>query len=1328
MVVGEDFWLRIPMNNESAGRHLCMDDVEVIHAWLESGYGGCWTLPLETDGEQLEGVAVKVPGSRLGLGTYAVVMAGKFVNGGHFRTKRQLFIRLVDREEQADAKPTMFNEEKAYWAGPAVLSGMLSRDGLNTYELAVLHGYDGTLEQFLAQAGIELQDFMVTKAKLSREVQTQLDKGEEKGITPMGAYSSIVKYRVNDMVYDATTNSSYISLFSENRGHAVTDTNWWKKTFDGNYVLDAIMTAAQQTLNEAKAATEQATADAIAATEDATSATEEAIAAKNAANAVAAQKVAQAQIGYYECNSLATDATKVTTSGTVGTDSYVITENGGQMKIRMNKANSVDSNVKLQIGNTTALPLYYNGLPASSSNTWEENEVISVYYDGTCYQASNAQGGSNKKIDAYLYGDTKILSVGKLYKEGEKVSTVDKQLLVLTKDIKVLNLTDEIEAGDLRVYNNKTYLASEDVSPYSNATPYSDGDYALGRPSKMLITVDTSDMSVSEATTISVSVGGTTSSIDVNPGDTAQAIAGKIVAALTYITDWTISYNSEGVVTLKCKTGGANTLAFSYSDTGSTGIVVTSSATTGANTVSVYTADGDTWTAATLANYVISTVWGDRGSDNYLSIAELQEAATAQNSITKELDSIKSTIDAMVSPKKRVDVILRTTTSGESSGSNIEKAQLETSGVSITGPLLPADMEFDEDVIITAYGTRDYGSVTIYDENLTQLYKKKGTSPSYIGTKDTHWTPEQFKALVNNYPTAKYIRFKWSENRENNIVGHYYTADKGDSIVGGARQTRNILGSISNSSNIFWNTYKPSGLNKIDTIRVKCYTGTTRIYKVAVNDSTAAVTLLDTITCSSTRNGDVFEVETNLTLAENEYIGINCSGKTPVTSITGGSVYFCPINGGAISGTYKTNYEAAVQYIQHEGVGIAKFEGDIEKLQEDVTDINTDLATLQDDVNELKKGAKTATNVLFKHSFSNGSCSSLSGTQNISNGALTVGESHTLDKYYAIEERTIKYWCKFEANTVALFGFDSDGGTLANKGFTIDIPNMKIKYNPYNNNNNPTLEHMDTTHEYVVCITKNYIHPSITLIDLKDGNIETHTWTKFGSGGTGAGADPDTTGDHVGSQHDKPMFSLGSGSAWKLKRIEVETARCDYTLIMYGDSITEPEDYWPNKYFENAWTQLIIKEVERRGGKAVSSGRSSTKITELNTRIRLELPYVKAKYVMITIGTNGGNTVDNLTNLVNYIKNQGAIPILNHIPCNESNTQVSNNAIIDTVRANTGVNGCDFDLCTSIDGDGAVVDKNKMWNESNTTWHHPNVAGSLAMFAQTLIDVPEIYG
>lgn len=416
MVVGEDFWLRIPMNNESAGRHLCMDDVEVIHAWLESGYGGCWTLPLETDGEQLEGVAVKVPGSRLGLGTYAVVMAGKFVNGGHFRTKRQLFIRLVDREEQADAKPTMFNEEKAYWAGPAVLSGMLSRDGLNTYELAVLHGYDGTLEQFLAQAGIELQDFMVTKAKLSREVQTQLDKGSEKAINPAGDYDAEAEYSVNEMVYDEETNSSYVSKQSVNVGHAVTDTDWWMKVLDGNYVhttIQAIMTAAQETLDEAKQDTIDATAAALAAKQD----TEQATAA---ANAVVAQKVADAQIGYYVCETAAGTATKATTTNTIGQSTFAVPVKGCIVKVKMANANTATDTVYLQFGSdaNTKKELKYNGLAVDASNTWEEGEVISVYYDGTYYQASNAMGQVtlNKLTESKLmWEDTNIGSFGTSY-------------------------------------------------------------------------------------------------------------------------------------------------------------------------------------------------------------------------------------------------------------------------------------------------------------------------------------------------------------------------------------------------------------------------------------------------------------------------------------------------------------------------------------------------------------------------------------------------------------------------------------------------------------------------------------------------------------------------------------------------------------------------------------------------------------------------------------------------------------------------------------------------------------------------------------------------
>ena len=115
---------------------------------------------------------------------------------------------------------------------------------------------------------------------------------------------------------------------------------------------------------------------------------------------------------------------------------------------------------------------------------------------------------------------------------------------------------------------------------------------------------------------------------------------------------------------------------------------------------------------------------------------------------------------------------------------------------------------------------------------------------------------------------------------------------------------------------------------------------------------------------------------------------------------------------------------------------------------------------------------------------------------------------------------------------------------------------------------------------------------------------------------------------------------------------------------------------------------------------------------------------------MVTIGTNGGNTEENLSQLVEYIRSQGAIPILNNIPCNESGTQVPINAVIEQVRQKYGIKGCRFDLATSLEHDGQHVDKTTMYFEDydwGKIYHHPNVKGSLQMYTRTLLDVPEIY-
>ena len=98
-----------------------------------------------------------------------------------------------------------------------------------------------------------------------------------------------------------------------------------------------------------------------------------------------------AQIGYFVCgDSNGSSATK-----NVDAPSYSPSDVGGAFKIKMNYANTSTDTVYLRFNSddTTEKELRYNGEPVTPTNTWGSPEVISVYYDGTYYQASNAQGG-----------------------------------------------------------------------------------------------------------------------------------------------------------------------------------------------------------------------------------------------------------------------------------------------------------------------------------------------------------------------------------------------------------------------------------------------------------------------------------------------------------------------------------------------------------------------------------------------------------------------------------------------------------------------------------------------------------------------------------------------------------------------------------------------------------------------------------------------------------------------------------------------------------------------------------------------------------------------
>ena len=324
-----------------------------------------------------------------------------------------------------------------------------------------------------------------------------------------------------------------------------------------------------------------------------------------------------------------------------------------------------------------------------------------------------------------------------------------------------------------------------------------------------------------------------------------------------------------------------------------------------------------------------------------------------------------------------------------------------------------------------------------------------------------------------------------------------------------------------------------------------------------------------------------------------------------------------------------------------------------------------------------------------------------------------------LNYYYSLAERLIRYHVSFSKDAIAVF--ESDKGDF--KAF-VDVANKKISIST-----NPVkvkiVDFLNYKHDYIIEIHRDYQVSKIRVIDLYSGDSTELEATNDGTGGCGAGAIG--KGFIVGRQYDYYCFGLQSGSRLIVKQICVLAKECDLALLIYGDSISEPEGYFPASDFQKSWTQLIMKNI---GGKAVSSGRGGTTIVELLERIKNELPFIKSKYVMVTIGTNGGNTEENLSKLVEYIISQGSIPILNNIPCNESGTQVQENALIETIRKKYKIKGCKFDIATSLKHDGREVDKSAMWFEDydwGKIYHHPNVKGSILMYWRTLIDVPEIY-
>ena len=137
-----------------------------------------------------------------------------------------------------------------------------------------------------------------------------------------------------------------------------------------------------------------------------------------------------AQIGYAE----------VTVSGTTlsaSLQNYVLPTSGGTIHLKMSAPGTGAST--LNINNTGAKELWYNGAAVSDGNTWEANEIISVFYDGTRYMASNSQGGG--KADSQL----------------DENSTLPVQNKVVTQAINTISANLQVSAISIGITNTAKY-------------------------------------------------------------------------------------------------------------------------------------------------------------------------------------------------------------------------------------------------------------------------------------------------------------------------------------------------------------------------------------------------------------------------------------------------------------------------------------------------------------------------------------------------------------------------------------------------------------------------------------------------------------------------------------------------------------------------------------------------------------------------------------------------------------------------------------------------------------------------------------------------------
>lgn len=214
-----------------------------------------------------------------------------------------------------------------------------------------------------------------------------------------------------------------------------------------------------------------------------------------------------------------------------------------------------------------------------------------------------------------------------------------------------------------------------------------------------------------------------------------------------------------------------------------------------------------------------------------------------------------------------------------------------------------------------------------------------------------------------------------------------------------------------------------------------------------------------------------------------------------------------------------------------------------------------------------------------------------------------------------------------------------------------------------------------------------------------------------------------------------------SGKSPYIKSVEIAaTVAPEPLMIIYGNSITEGDHIRESARYGQVMASWL-------NGRVLFSGQSGSSIFGVIDRIANEVPVIRPKYVMVTIGTNlpywrdisprlldidtppadvntwraEALTREELVRIITLIRDNGAIPVINRIPVRPGHS-VAVNELIASVCEEMNVASCRFDLATALDADNLDIQNGLLFQSDNL---HPNIDGAYAM-AKRLFDIPGI--